>query len=683
MSSRQSYPILFFLTLFLVLLSVLVVVAGTVGAVHAARRVIATTAEYKLGAIRDLVTNTNLPISNLYYSKSKQVGLSPLQVKADETLLVEEGAGKNAPLPEQCLMQYAESAVLPAAEICAAFSGEARHRRLLLAIDYCSGQPAVLHEMGSAPPTRGSFLQLALSSGSDSSLNRAWIAVFQKHKNGKLTEVTGYSVDPLNWQPRVAGKWSSDGDLHGELWSPVTRSNRCPNQRGRKERARISVDLGSETAGKSDEQYVSWMRDLEVRVAVSDRPRDVSEVLDFKPYDSGVARYRPWSLTESILAPGETVFVGLSENGQCSSRDMQERAQNSGSVPATASQPNRLFRLIASQLVRLGWFRELESFCVVAPSGVQPEFVVYTRSTLMNATIVATFLSAAWPWVGALSLFILVCAAILYWVFGRRLRRLVDQLRKARGSSGHVDGSIFSEEFLKEFVSERTEIGTTALAFRELLTGLRQQDENRRKLDEIISHEIRTPVHNLRRSLPESPDVRRMLTALEVLDQVNDSAEELRSAPAATVKPVAELVTELCDALQEEYGPIDCEYATGDEKAVYVPDLLGLTISNLIKNAGRFRVPGTPIKVFTCTENDRTFIRLHNTGSEISPQDHDKIFELGYTKAGPQQEVPRKGPNRGIGLFISRFYMQLMRGNLRVLDCADGALFEIELPAGG
>jgi light-regulated signal transduction histidine kinase (bacteriophytochrome) len=98
---------------------------------------------------------------------------------------------------------------------------------------------------------------------------------------------------------------------------------------------------------------------------------------------------------------------------------------------------------------------------------------------------------------------------------------------------------------------------------------------------------------------------------------------------------------------------------------------------HLLKNADRYREPGTPITLALMAgiEPGSVTVKVHNTGSAIQPEWLEKIFEYGFSGA---HENADEG-NRGQGLFVAKTYMAKMGGTIRAENAADGVSFYLEL----
>ncbi len=107
------------------------------------------------------------------------------------------------------------------------------------------------------------------------------------------------------------------------------------------------------------------------------------------------------------------------------------------------------------------------------------------------------------------------------------------------------------------------------------------------------------------------------------------------------------------------------------------PELLRKVLNNLISNAIKYTSSGT-VKVYNKIQNDKVKIIVEDTGIGIPVEDREKIFE-------PFRQVSegldRRYEGTGLGLTISKKYVEMMNGIIRVESVeGKGSKFIIEMP---
>ena len=101
---------------------------------------------------------------------------------------------------------------------------------------------------------------------------------------------------------------------------------------------------------------------------------------------------------------------------------------------------------------------------------------------------------------------------------------------------------------------------------------------------------------------------------------------------------------------------------------------------NLLDNAVKYA--GSPPKVTAALrlEGERAVVEISDNGAGIPPEMRRKIFGR-FVRLG--EELQRKKPGTGLGLFIVRTLVKRIGGKVRVLDSDRkmGTVFEVRLPA--
>lgn len=102
------------------------------------------------------------------------------------------------------------------------------------------------------------------------------------------------------------------------------------------------------------------------------------------------------------------------------------------------------------------------------------------------------------------------------------------------------------------------------------------------------------------------------------------------------------------------------ESISGELRALADPELLHIVFNNLVDNALKY-TPSGAITVLTHDLGTRVRIDVTDTGSGVPEAEREEIFEL-FVQGTRQDTTSREG--LGLGLYISRRYMQAMGGRL-------------------
>ena len=125
---------------------------------------------------------------------------------------------------------------------------------------------------------------------------------------------------------------------------------------------------------------------------------------------------------------------------------------------------------------------------------------------------------------------------------------------------------------------------------------------------------------------------------------------------------------------RDEAFHFDLEPAVIHARAMVVEMVFGNLVDNAIKYAG------TPprIEVDARVRQNRVVVRVADNGAGVPSDQRKKIFDLFY-RGGDELERTRKGT--GLGLYIVRTLVHLLRGNVSVYNRLgqSGSIFEVEL----
>jgi two-component system sensor histidine kinase KdpD len=106
-------------------------------------------------------------------------------------------------------------------------------------------------------------------------------------------------------------------------------------------------------------------------------------------------------------------------------------------------------------------------------------------------------------------------------------------------------------------------------------------------------------------------------------------------------------------------------------------ELLGTAIMQFIDNAAKYSEPGSPIAIAVDDSDGEILISVHNEGSEVRPEDRERIFERFYRSPGSNH----RAPGTGLGLSITKEAAEAHRGRAWVKsEEGKGTTFFLALP---
>lgn len=236
----------------------------------------------------------------------------------------------------------------------------------------------------------------------------------------------------------------------------------------------------------------------------------------------------------------------------------------------------------------------------------------------------------------------------------------------------------------------RDELGILANTLATLLERVKEgarrehiRNEQERDMWHAVGHEIMSPLQSLMVLHGEANDpshryVQRMQQAVRVLYGTASPSEAISSASVEVD------ALDLNQFLQ--HVAANAPYA-GINNVVYAPagasawvgaseHSLEDVVTHVLRNADRYRPPGTPITLTLDPQGAMTHFAIHNQGPPIAANQLDKIFEYGVTDTSAQN----REEGRGQGLFVARTYMAKMGGTVSASNTDDGVRFDLALP---
>lgn len=308
------------------------------------------------------------------------------------------------------------------------------------------------------------------------------------------------------------------------------------------------------------------------------------------------------------------------------------------------------------------------------------------RSVSKSLSVVASRLT--W-FVGAMLAVLALAWLVIEIGIIRRIKVLIkraddvgERVRTARG---------FSESDLADLRGE-DELGVLATGLHDLLRRVREdvereniRAEQERDMWHAVGHEIMSPLQSLMVLHGSADDqshryINRMQQAIRVLYGRASPSEAFQSSELqVTETDVAAFLRHVADNApcigidQVQFIGPDALVARADEYS------LEDVVTHVLRNAERYRLPGTPITITLEGGDTGATITIYNQGPPIAPEMIGKIFEYGVSD---QAESGANG-NRGQGLFVAKTYMAKMGGTITAHNLDDGVSFVMSLQRAG
>ncbi|MEX6238406.1 ATP-binding protein [Staphylococcus haemolyticus] len=232
------------------------------------------------------------------------------------------------------------------------------------------------------------------------------------------------------------------------------------------------------------------------------------------------------------------------------------------------------------------------------------------------------------------------------------------------------------------------------------MTNEHNLDQMKKDFIANVSHELRTPISLLQGYtesivdgiVTEPEEIRDSLSiVLDETKRLNRLVNELLNvarmdAEGLIVNKEKQPIKPLLSKMQMKYRQqaedlelnMSLEPNIDDELWEYDADRIDQVLTNLIDNATRYTQPGDSISITTTTDDSYQTLYIKDTGSGISPEHLELVFERFY-KVEASRTRGKQGT--GLGLFICKMIIEEHGGTIKVESKVNkGTTFIIKLP---
>lgn len=215
-----------------------------------------------------------------------------------------------------------------------------------------------------------------------------------------------------------------------------------------------------------------------------------------------------------------------------------------------------------------------------------------------------------------------------------------------------------------------------------------------------VTHELKTPISSLQL----------YLQTLQMRTLEEGQREHFYNVMQGELQRLDHLISQLLevarlDAVGQRFEPEDidlepllrqCASTTCTERKISLDEVfdfrvqptvvharrlvLEMIFRNLLDNAVKYggTAPKVEVEVYV-RKHDRVVTRIIDNGDGVPTEDRKKIFKMFYRGGS---ELERKHKGTGLGLYIARSLVHLLRGKISVHEREDesGSVFEVDLP---
>jgi two-component system, OmpR family, sensor histidine kinase KdpD len=224
----------------------------------------------------------------------------------------------------------------------------------------------------------------------------------------------------------------------------------------------------------------------------------------------------------------------------------------------------------------------------------------------------------------------------------------------------------------------------------------KRSEQLRTTLIDAMAHEFKTPLTAIRATttlLLDSPDQAKE-SRMELLKIADEEAQHLGNLIDDTVAmarldtghirvnlaltDLTEIVDEVIHSLRTEIQgrPLEIIRDQGATVSALDRNLIKLALKQLVENALKYSVPGTPIEIRVRQDDGSVAVEVTNHGRGIPIQEQNRIFERFYRSPSVQNQIP----GSGLGLSIAQSIMHAHGGYLTVTSHTGETTFRLILP---
>lgn len=289
---------------------------------------------------------------------------------------------------------------------------------------------------------------------------------------------------------------------------------------------------------------------------------------------------------------------------------------------------------------------ELESR-VVTEQEIQSLFIPYYVSGITRTTLTALAIS------------LILSFAFAYFLTCKIIKPIEETAVSLKNRKGKINGKANTKEInfpKRAFPKELSDIEDAFWEVKEEISGLYADFEN---LSSYISHEQKNSLALLRAMIQNECPAAGERTIAQ-LDRIVKSLDDILTLSANESKPEKVDLPLVCGMAVDEYKKVypAISFDFDEEAALYIAGrelLVYRAVSNLIDNAVKYG-QDKPVRVYVGAQRGCPYVSVEDSGTGISMEQQEKIFESGYRIGS------RKKDGYGIGLSLVRHVAELCGG---------------------
>lgn len=245
-------------------------------------------------------------------------------------------------------------------------------------------------------------------------------------------------------------------------------------------------------------------------------------------------------------------------------------------------------------------------------------------------------------------------------------------------------------------VTGQTEMTELCTSFNQMADSLEQLENSRRSFMANISHDLKTPLTSiygfiegildgtipadrqneyLERVSKETKRLTRIVNSMLDISRLEAGEFKLNKTSFNLSYTLNQTVFSFERLIEEK----DIALSMNSSEKIYVnadEDLVSRVLVNIIGNAVKYTNQGGNIEIDTEKDSDYAYVSVSNSGDGIPKEDLPYVFERFY-KSDKSRSLDKDG--MGLGLYISKMFVELNGGTISVQSDAEKTLFRFSL----
>ncbi|MDY6065700.1 MAG: HAMP domain-containing sensor histidine kinase [Finegoldia sp.] len=232
----------------------------------------------------------------------------------------------------------------------------------------------------------------------------------------------------------------------------------------------------------------------------------------------------------------------------------------------------------------------------------------------------------------------------------------------------------------KDLNSDILEMKALSNNINQIAKNLAVESDKRKEYAQNISHELRTPITNLRVNLElleagiVDPDEEYVGMLMEEIDRLTSLIAELNQTfnefEDNRVEKSTFSLSELVEGIEKSFKPrfdnedVSLDYKADEDLKIYTDrEKLTTIITNLLSNALKACSAGDSVTIETSHVNDRVMISVSDTGIGIKEEDKVNIYER-FFRVDDCRNTKENG--YGLGLSIVKNYSDMLGATISI-----------------